>query len=188
MYPFANCTGRHAHLPRRRAATGPCSDEPIEGYMQRGGHVRKLFWNIPLPLSLSRSHHPVDPVQPPVNLQEDDGCLRDDEHISSDGSAVSSLPPSVQPPATADIASTAPSPDHTIQPSPEHPLPSPSVSGPPGPDSDDGEMEMRDLYIPALIAPARLLPIPSLRLSYFFKPVLTWWLSKDVLSYPYLYS
>jgi hypothetical protein len=131
---------------------------------------------------------PVDPDQPPVDPQEDDECLHDDEHVSSDDAAVSPSPPSVQPPATADIALTAPPPDRTVQPSPELPPPSPSASGPPGPDSDDGEMEMRDLYIPALIAPARLLPIPSLRLSYFFKPVLTWWLSKDVLSYPYLYS
>jgi len=131
---------------------------------------------------------PVDPVQPPVNPQEDDVYLHDDEHVSSGDSVVPPPPPSVQPPATADMVLAIQPPDRTVQPSPELLPPSPSVSGPPDPDSDDDEVEMRDLYIPALIAPARFLPIPSLRLSYFFKPVLTWWLSKDVLSYPYLYS
>lgn len=131
---------------------------------------------------------PVDPLQPAVDPREDDAWSRDDEHVSSDDSAVSSSTPSLQPPATPDIVLTAPPPDRTAQPSPELLPPSPTMSGPPGPDSDDDGMEMRDLYIPALIAPARFLPIPSLRLSYFFKPVLTWWLSKDVLSYPYLYS
>ena len=130
---------------------------------------------------------PVDPIQPLTDPQEDDACLHDDEHVTSDDSAVPSSSTSVQPPVTADISSTIPPPDRTVQPSLELPPPSPPTPGPPGPDSDDEEVEMRDLYIPALIAPARFLPIPNLRLSYFFKPVLTWWLSKDVLSYPYLY-
>ena len=128
---------------------------------------------------------PVDPVQPPENPQEVDPFFHDDEHSSSDDSTVSSSG-RLQVPATTDIALTAPPPDRTVQPSPALP-PIPSASAP-GPDSDDDEEEMPDLYIPALIAPTMFLPIPNVRFSYFFKPVLTWWLSKGVLSYPYLYS
>ena len=39
---------------------------------------------------------------------------------------------------------------------------------------------MPDLYIPALIAPTMFLPIPNVRLPYFSKPVLTWWLPKRI--------
>lgn len=144
----------------------------------------------PLPPSPRPSPVPimdlVDPVQPSVNLHEAVARLRDDERVSSDDPAVSSSSPSVQPPTTTDIALGTPSPDRTAQPSPAPPSPSESVLDPPSPDSYEDEVEMRDLYIPALIAPARFLP--NLRLSYIFKPVLTWWLSKGVLSYPYLYS
>jgi hypothetical protein len=127
---------------------------------------------------------PVDPIHPPENPQEVDALFHDDERTSSD-STVSSSSVHLQPPATIDIALTTPSPDRTVQPSPV--LPPPPAPAP-GPDSDEDEEEMPDLYIPALIAPTMFLPIPNVRLSYFFKPVLTWWLSKDVLSYPYLYS
>jgi hypothetical protein len=128
---------------------------------------------------------PVDPVQPLENPRKVDAFFHDDEHSSSDGSTVSSSSGQVQLPATTDIALTSPPPDRTVQLSPA--IPSQSTSAP-GPDSDEDEEEMPDLYIPALIAPTMFLPIPNVRLSYFFKPVLTWWLSKDVLSYPYLYS
>ena len=128
---------------------------------------------------------PVDPVQQPEDPREADVCVPNNEHVSSDGSAISSSSLDVQPPATPDIVLTPP-PDRTAQPSPALPLPSASMPHPHSLDSGEDDMEMRDLYLPALIAPARFLP--NLRLSYFFKPVLTWWLSKDVLSYPYLYS
>jgi hypothetical protein len=131
---------------------------------------------------------PVDPLQPPVNSQEADVHPRGDEDGPSGDSGVSSYSPGVQPPSTADIALTTSPPDRTVQPSPAPPPQSESASDPHGPDSDEDEVGMRDLYIPALIAPAMFFPIPNLRLSYFFKPVLTWWLSKDVMSYPYLYS
>jgi len=132
---------------------------------------------------------PVDPVQLPVNRQEADGYLCDDENDPSDDSGVSLSSPSVEIPTTTDIVLTTSPPDRTAQPSPAPP-PLPQLEPAtdlPGPDSDEDEVGMRDLHIPALIAPARFFPIPNLRLSYFFKPVLTWWLSKDVLSYPYLY-
>ena len=129
---------------------------------------------------------PVDPVQPPENPQEVYAGAPNNERVSSADSAISLSSPVVQPPATPDIVLTIPPPDHTVQPSPALSPSSASISDPHSPDSDEDDVEMRDLYIPALIAPARFLP--NLRLSYFFKPVLTWWLSKDVLSYPYLYS
>ena len=127
---------------------------------------------------------PADPVQPPVNPQEVDPFFRDDEISSSDDSTVSSSSAHLQLPATTDIALTTPPPDRTVK--PPQAIPPPSVSAP-GPDSDEDDEEMPDLYIPALIAPTMFLPIPNVRLSYF-KPVLTWWLSKDVPNNPYLYS
>jgi len=114
---------------------------------------------------------PTDPVQLPMNTQEVDPFFHDDENSLSDDSTVSSSSPHIQPPATSDIALTAPSPDRTVPPSPA--LPPPSATAP-APDSDDDEEEMPDLYIPALIAPTMFLPIPNVRLSYFFKPVSTW--------------
>jgi len=139
----------------------------------------------PSPLSSpSPIMDPVDPFQSPMDPKEVDASSRNDETSSLDESTVSSSPVHVQPPATTDIALTTSSPDRIVQPSPA----SSSSASAPGPDSDEDGNEMRDLYIPALIAPTAFFPIPNLRLSYFFKPVLTWWLSKDVLSYPYLYS
>ena len=148
----------------------------------------------PLPpsplLSLAPIMDPVDPLQPLVNPQESDAPPREDKNGPSDDSGVSTPSPSVEPPVTIDIVLTAPPPDQTSQASPE-PSPSPQLEPTPdlpGPDSDEDEVGIHDVHIPALIAPAIFFPIPNLRLSYIFKPVLTWWLSKDVLSYPYLYS
>ena len=140
----------------------------------------------PSPISSPSIMDPVDPVQTPANTQEVNPFFHDDEHSSSDDSTVSSSSGRLQIPATTDIALTTPPPDRTAQPSPALP-PLPTAPAP-GPDSDDDDEEMPDLYIPALIAPTMFLPIPNVRFSYFFKPVLTWWLSKGVISYPYLYS
>ena len=140
----------------------------------------------PSPISSPSIMDPVDPVQTPANTQEVDPFFHDDEHSSSDDSTVSSSSGRLQIPATTDIALTTPPPDRTAQPSPALP-PLPTAPAP-GPDSDDDDEEMPDLYIPALIAPTMFLPIPNVRFSCFFKPVLTWWLSKGVISYPYLYS
>jgi hypothetical protein len=65
---------------------------------------------------------------------------------------------------------------------------SPSDRIPPGLDRAKEDQEMRDLCIPVLIPPMLFWPISNMRLTYFFTPLLTWWLSKGVLSYPYLYS
>ena len=138
------------------------------------------------PCSPSPLMDPTDPVQTPVTPQEVDPFLHDDDQSPSDDSTVSSSSGHLQIPATTDIALTTPPPDRTVQLTPAQ-LP-PSASAAPGPDSDEDDEEMPDLYIPALIAPTMFLPIPNVRLSYFFKPVLIWWLSKDIMSYPYLYS
>jgi len=58
----------------------------------------------------------------------------------------------------------------------------------PGLDRAKEDQEMRDLCIPVLIPPMLFWPISNMRLTYIFTPVLTWWLSKGVSSYPYLYS
>ena len=145
---------------------------------------------LPLPPSPSSSPSPlmdpVDPTQLPETLQEVDPFFHDDDQSPSEDSTVSSSSGHLQHTATTDIALTTPPPDPTVEPSPAQPLQSASAA--PGPDSDEDEEEMPDLYIPALIAPTMFLPIPNVRLSYFFKPVLIWWLSKDIMSYPYLYS
>ena len=120
---------------------------------------------------------PAGPVHLPMNPQEVHAFFRDDENSSSDDSTVSSSSVHIQPPATTDIDLTTPAPDRTVQPSPAIPLHSTSA---PGPDSDEDEEEMPDLYIPALIAPTMFLPIPNVRLSNFPKPVLTWWLSTHI--------
>lgn len=164
--------------------TGNEEDTPPETESENPDPL--LFPLPPSPISTpSPIMDPVDPVQPPENPQEIDAFFHDDEHSSSGDSTVSSSSGRPQPPATTDIALTTSSPDRTAQPSPAPPPPSASA---PGPDSDEDEEEMPDLYIPALIAPTMFLPIPNVRFSYFFKPVLTWWLSKGVLSYPHLYS
>jgi len=139
-----------------------------------------------LPLPPSPLMEPVDPTKLPENPQEVDPFFHDDDPSPSEASTGSSSSGHLQHSATTDIALTSPPPNQTIQPSPAQPLPSASAA--PGPDSDEDDEEMPELYIPALIAPTMFLPIPNVRLSYFFKPVLIWWLSKDILSYPYLYS
>ena len=128
----------------------------------------------PLPLSPSIMN-PADPVHSPMNPQEVHAFFHDDENSSSGDSTVSSSSIHIQPPATVDIALTAPPPDQTVQAPPAIP---PQSTSAPGPDSDEDDEEMPDLYIPALIAPTMFLPIPNVRLSCFFKPVSTWWPSK----------
>ena len=137
----------------------------------------------PLP-SPSPTLEPVDLVQPPMNPPEIDVVFHDEVIPSAQDSAVSLSSAHVQPPPASDIVLMTP-PDRTAQPSPAL---SPSSTPTPDPDIDEDGREMPDLHIPALFAPALFLPIPNVRISYFFKPVLTWWLSKGVLSYPYLYS
>jgi len=64
-----------------------------------------------------------------------------------------------QPPATIDIAMTAPPPDRAIQASPAI---SPHSKSAPGPDSDEYEEEMPDLHIPVPVIPT-ILSIPNAR-------------------------
>jgi hypothetical protein len=108
---------------------------------------------------------------------------RDDNFPPQHESEVSSPSDLVQPPAPTDTAPITPPP---YQP-PSVAPPPPSVPAP-GPDRDKEDQEMRDLCIPVLIPPMMFWPISNMRLTYFFTPVLTWWLAKGVLSYPYLYS
>jgi len=65
--------------------------------------------------------------------------------------------------------------------------PSPSLTAADS-DREKQDQEMINLCIPVLIPPMLFWPISNMRLTYFFTPVLTWWLAKGVLSYPYLYS
>jgi hypothetical protein len=89
-----------------------------------------------------------------------------------------------QPSASTDSALVIPPPHQTSQP-PSVP-PSPSLPAP-GPDREAVDREMRDFCIPVLIPPMLFWPISNMRLTFFFTPVLTWWLSKGILSYPSLY-
>ena len=125
----------------------------------------------------------ADPVQPPSNTREVDPFFHDDDDSSSEGSTVSSSSAQVPPPATTDISLTSPPPDRSAQLSPVIP---PLSASAPGPDSDEDEEEMPDLYIPALIAPTVFLPIPNVRPSYFFEPALALLPSKDILSNSYI--
>lgn len=112
-----------------------------------------------------------EPVQQPMNPREVDAFFHDDELSSSEDSTVSSSSAHAQPPATTDIALLSPPAEKPAQLSPAPPQPLVSA---PGPDSDEDEEEMPDLYIPALIAPTMFLPIPNVRLPYFLKPVMIW--------------
>ena len=105
---------------------------------------------------------PTDSIHSPVNPREINAFFHDDESSSSDGSTVSSSSVRVHPPAATDIVLTTPPPDRTVQAPPALP---PSSASAPGPDSDEDDEEMPDLYIPALIAPTMFLPIPNVRLS-----------------------
>ena len=82
----------------------------------------------------------------------------------------------VQPPATTSTTPTTSPSGKTSQPSA---LPS---STPPTP------APFQQLYGPVVIPPMRFWPISNMRLSYFFTPVLVWWLAKGVANYPSLYS
>ena len=135
---------------------------------------------LPTPLHLM---DPVEPVQIVVSQPEADDPPHNGEGSREDNSGVPASSHEVQSPVT-DPTSTPLPIDQTVQPSPE---PSPSVEPTPA-DRDAQDREMRDLCIPVLIPPMLFWPISNMRLSYIFTPVLTWWLSKGVLSYPYLYS
>jgi hypothetical protein len=125
---------------------------------------------LPLPpsplLSPSPTMDPADPVQLPENPQDVDPFFHDDEHFSIgrlDGFfVVWPCPTSRHDRYRLD--------DSTSRPNRPTSTSSPSTDGVrPGPDSDEDEEEMPDLYIPALIAPTMFLPIPNVRLSYFFR-------------------
>lgn len=93
----------------------------------------------------------------------------DDENSSSSVHA--------QPPATTDIALTAPPPDRIIQTSPVTP---PHSASAPCLDNDKDE-EMPGPRIPVLVTPIVLLSDSNVRL----KPVLTWWPSKFIKPPPF---
>ena len=134
---------------------------------------------------------PHDDVVPLDGVAPHDGVASYDDVAQHDDTSPQCEPkdhsPSdqLQPPALTDTALEIPQPDETPQPSSTI-LP-PSVPSP-DTDRDKEDREMRDLCIPVLIPPMLFWPISNMRLTYFFTPVLTWWLSKGVLSYPYLYS
>jgi hypothetical protein len=113
----------------------------------------------------------AEPAQQLSNPREVDAFFYDDDNSSEEDSTVSSSSAQVQPPATTDIDLMGLPPDKTVPVSPEIPPQSATAA----PDSDEDDEEMPDLYIPALIAPTMFLPIPNVRPSCFFKPVLTWW-------------
>lgn len=106
----------------------------------------------------------AEPTQRPSDPRQVDAFFDDDDNSSSGDSTVSSSSAQAQPPATTDIDLTSPPPDQMEEFSPELP---PLSATAPGPDSDEDDEEMPDLYIPALIAPTMFLPIPNVRPSYF---------------------
>lgn len=67
------------------------------------------------------------------------------------------------------------------------PLTSPSLPIP-GSYKDKEDQETSELCVPVVIPPMLFWPISNMRLTFFFTPVLIWWLSKDVVNYPSLYS
>jgi len=92
----------------------------LPGDIQRGNASANrsgdpdLLARFPLPLS-PPIMDPADPVHSPMNPQEVHAFFHDDENSLSDGSAVSSSSVHIQPPATIDIALTAPPPDQIVQ-------------------------------------------------------------------------
>ena len=106
-----------------------------------------------------------------------DIASHDDNSSPQHESEDSSPSDQVQPPAPVDTTPIVP-----------HQASQPPSTPAPGPDRDQEDQEMRDLCIPVVIPPMLFWPISNMRLTYFFTPVLTWWLSKEVLNYPYLYS
>jgi len=47
----------------------------------------------------------------------------------------------------------------------------------------EGKEEVPDFFLPGLITPTMLLPIPNVRSSFFSSNLLLWWLSKSFLTY-----
>ena len=125
---------------------------------------------------------PRDNVAPP---RDDNPVPHDDAPLHTDG-PTRSEPDLVQPPAAVDIdnAPTTSSPHHISQSLPSLSSPASGLAT----DREKEDKEMRELCIPVVIPPMLFWPISNMRLSIFFTPVLTWWLSKGVLSYPHLYS
>jgi len=127
---------------------------------------------------------PVDPVQLPGSIPEVDPLSHEDPSPSKEPTTVPSSSGHLS--ASPGIVLATPPLTQTVQPPPVQPVQS-ATAAPPGPGSDEDEGKP-DPQSPPLIAPVKFLPIPNVRLSYFFRPVLIWWLSKDISSYPYLYS
>jgi len=127
----------------------------------------------------------VNPVQPPGDPQEVDQFFHHNDPPLSDDWSVTSSSGHLRLPTTTDIALTTPPTDRTAQP-PLAQLPPSSASAAPSLDRDEYE-EIPEPYIPPSTAPTTSSPTPNARPSYLFEPVFTWWLSKDIPSYPYLY-
>lgn len=125
----------------------------------------------------------VDPVQPPDDLQEVNPFFHYNDPLPPEDWTVSSSSGHPRLPATGNIALTTPLPDRTVQSAPAQSPP--PVTAAPGPDRDEDEIP--EPYIPPLTAPTMSPPIPNAHPSYLFESVFTWWLSKDILSYPCLY-
>jgi len=117
----------------------------------------------------------VDPIQPPDDPQEVEPFFHFDDPPPSNDWAISSL----RFPTMADIALATP-PDRTAQPPP----PASAATCP----NCSEDKEVPEPYIPPLTAPPTSPQIPNARLSYLLEPVFNWWQSKDIPSYPYLYS
>jgi hypothetical protein len=141
----------------------------------------------------------------------DDPASHDDEEPRPDDEEVSSQDVQVQPstttdpvsmhpvsmdpastdPVSVDPASTdpvsvdpaSPDPASTISPSEQTSQPSPALASPPA-----AVQHQQDICIPVVIPPMLFWPISNMRLSFFFTPVLTWWLAKGVVNYPSFYS
>jgi len=93
------------------------------------------------------------------------------------GDENSSSPVHIQLPATTDTALTTPPPDRTFKASLTTPPHSASALGP---DGDEGEEGMPDIYIPSLIVPTMFPQILDVRPLCFSEPSLTRWPSKYI--------
>ena len=72
------------------------------------------------------------------------------------------------------LDSSPPNVDKDVPPSP-HEEPAQQVG--------EGKEEVPDFFLPGLITPTMLLPIPNVRSSFFSSNLLLWWLSKSFLTY-----
>jgi len=150
---------------------------------------------LPFEHALSASVYVEQEVSDPFSIDEESDAIGGKRESSvapsiafSDASAAQKITPDVLAtnvsvvnvaatslPAISELlGSSPPNVDKDVPPSP-HEEPAQQIG--------EGKEEVPDFFLPGLITPTMLLPIPNVRSSFFSSNLLLWWLSKSFLTY-----